>query len=91
MIRLTQPRAQVGFFGYTTFLIACVLAAATITRSVAPKAAGSGIPEMKSFISGFFVPGFLERRTAVAKTAGLVLAQGGGLNIGNEGRKCFVC
>ena len=86
-----SPGGFVGFFGFTAFLVVCVLASATITRSVAPKAAGSGIPEMKSFISGFFVPGFLERRTAVAKTAGLVLAQGGGLNIGNEGPFVTVC
>ena len=47
--------------------------------------AGSGIPEMKSILSGVVLPRYLNFRTLMAKTTGLAAALAGGLSIGREG------
>ena len=64
---------------------AITLIAVELTKRVAPIAAGSGIPEVKSILAGFSIPGFLEPRTLVAKVLGVVLLLGAGLPIGKEG------
>lgn len=62
-----------------------------LINDVVQGAAGSGIPEMRSFIAGYFVPGFLELRTMYVKIAGLILSMGTGLNVGNEGPFVSIC
>eukprot|EP00762_Andalucia_godoyi_P004579 ANDGO_05103.mRNA.1 Chloride channel protein F len=59
--------------------------AALCVRYISPNAAGSGIPEMKSILSGISLRKFLSVRTLLAKILGLVLAAGAGLPIGKEG------
>jgi len=77
------------FFGaymlWVLFGIFCVLSSIAITQLVAPTAAGSGIPEMKSILSGVVLEDYLSLKTFVSKVLGLILALGGGLNIGKEG------
>eukprot|EP01090_Pellita_catalonica_P018001 TRINITY_DN5620_c1_g5_i1.p1 TRINITY_DN5620_c1_g5~~TRINITY_DN5620_c1_g5_i1.p1 ORF type:complete len:680 (-),score=99.59 TRINITY_DN5620_c1_g5_i1:525-2531(-) len=46
---------------------------------------GSGIPEMKSILSGVHLKGFLTIRTLIAKFFGLIFAFAGSLTIGKEG------
>lgn len=46
---------------------------------------GSGLPEIKSILSGVVLPRFLSYRTFIAKTLGLIFAIVGGLSIGKEG------
>ena len=63
--------------------------AAATTSELHPQAAGSGIPQLKSLMSGYRMHCFLGLRMLVAKALGVVLALGSGLLIGKEGP--FVC
>lgn len=48
-------------------------------------AAGSGVPEVKTILSGFVIRRFLGTYTFVAKTIALVLAIASGMSLGKEG------
>ena len=48
-------------------------------------AAGSGIPEIKTILSGFVIPGFLDLKVLVVKAAGAVFAVSTGMCLGKEG------
>ncbi|KAF9268924.1 hypothetical protein L218DRAFT_954350 [Marasmius fiardii PR-910] len=61
------------------------------TSSLGPKrkvmfyAAGSGIPEVKTILSGFVIHGYLGGRTLFTKAVGLALSVASGLSLGKEG------
>ncbi|XP_076449096.1 H(+)/Cl(-) exchange transporter 7-like [Babylonia areolata] len=61
------------------------LLGAVLVTYVQPKAAGSGIPLIKSYLNGVRVPGLLSLRCFIAKTVGVVLSILGGLACGKEG------
>lgn len=73
--------------GFAT--LASLMTMATVTRSVTGKtmymAAGSGIPEVKTILSGFVIHGFLGARTLLVKAMGLTLSVATGMNLGKEG------
>ncbi|KAI3400115.1 hypothetical protein diail_4346 [Diaporthe ilicicola] len=48
-------------------------------------AAGSGIPEIKTILSGFVIPHFLDFKVLVVKAVGAIFAVGTGMNLGKEG------
>ena len=50
-----------------------------------PRAAGSGIPELKAYLNGVHVPGLLTIRTFLAKSIGVSFAIASGLFAGKEG------
>ncbi|KAF3859882.1 hypothetical protein F7725_000137 [Dissostichus mawsoni] len=52
---------------------------------VEPLAAGSGIPEIKSYLNGVKVPGIVRLRTCLCKAAGVLFSVAGGLFVGKEG------
>ena len=52
---------------------------------VAPLAAGSGIPELKTYLNGVHLKGLLRLRTIVAKLGGIAFSIGSGLIAGKEG------
>jgi len=54
-------------------------------RKVMYYAAGSGIPEIKTILSGFVIHGYLGARTLFTKSVGLALSVGSGLSLGKEG------
>ncbi|KIJ18677.1 hypothetical protein PAXINDRAFT_70564 [Paxillus involutus ATCC 200175] len=54
-------------------------------RKVLYYAAGSGIPEIKTILSGFVIHGYLGARTLFTKSFGLALSVGSGLSLGKEG------
>ncbi|KAJ3504402.1 hypothetical protein NLJ89_g7954 [Agrocybe chaxingu] len=54
-------------------------------RKVMYYAAGSGIPEIKTILSGFVVHGYLGGRTLFTKSVGLALSVASGLSLGKEG------
>ncbi|EMR11796.1 hypothetical protein PNEG_00222 [Pneumocystis murina B123] len=54
-------------------------------EKVAYMASGSGIPEVKTILSGFTIHKFLGFRTLVVKVIGLTLSVASGLNLGKEG------
>ncbi|KAJ2723984.1 Structural maintenance of chromosomes protein 3 [Coemansia sp. Benny D115] len=73
---------------YVVFLAAAVVFAATSTFLVteyAPYAAGQGIAEIKTIMSGFMMRKFLGLRTLGVKCVSGVLAVASGLSLGKEG------
>lgn len=48
-------------------------------------AAGSGIPEIKTILSGFVIPHFLDLKVLIIKTIGAVFAVATGMCLGKEG------
>ncbi|KZW01847.1 clc channel [Exidia glandulosa HHB12029] len=54
-------------------------------RKVMYFAAGSGIPEIKTILSGFVIHGYLGGRTLFTKAVGLTLSVASGLSLGKEG------
>jgi len=57
----------------------------TITYYFSPYAIGSGIPEVKTILSGFIIHGYLGIGSLIGKTISLPLAVGAGLSLGKEG------
>ncbi|KAJ0398223.1 hypothetical protein P43SY_006355 [Pythium insidiosum] len=62
---------------------------AVLWTSFAPAAAGSGVSQMKSVLTGVdprvYIPGYFDTTTLIAKLAGLVCSVGAGLIVGTEG------
>lgn len=56
-----------------------------IHRKVAYYAAGSGIPEVKTILSGFVIRGYLGLHVLFTKAVGLPLSVASGLSLGKEG------
>ncbi|WVF72754.1 hypothetical protein IAT40_007572 [Kwoniella sp. CBS 6097] len=54
-------------------------------RKVMFYAAGSGIPEIKTILSGFVIHGYLGGWTLITKSVGLALSVASGLSLGKEG------
>jgi chloride channel 3/4/5 len=54
-------------------------------RKVLYYAAGSGIPEIKTILSGFVIHGYLGARVLITKAIGLALSVASGLSLGKEG------
>ncbi|KAK3390370.1 chloride channel [Podospora didyma] len=75
----------VNYLIYILYAIIFALTSATLVKSYAPYAAGSGISEIKCIIAGFVMKGFLGRWTLVIKSIALPLAIGSGLSVGKEG------
>ncbi|KAI5729226.1 hypothetical protein M8J76_000392 [Diaphorina citri] len=59
--------------------------AAGLVRMFAPYACGSGIPEIKTILSGFIIRGYLGKWTLIIKSVGIMLAVSAGLSLGKEG------
>uniref|UniRef100_A0A665UM87 Chloride channel protein n=1 Tax=Echeneis naucrates TaxID=173247 RepID=A0A665UM87_ECHNA len=58
---------------------------ASVFVLIEPVAAGSGIPEIKSYLNGVKVPGIVRLRTFMCKAAGVLFSVAGGLFVGKEG------
>jgi len=70
---------------YVAIALAFGLTSALLVRSFAPYACGSGIPEIKTILSGFIIRGYLGKWTLVIKSISLMLAVASGLSLGKEG------
>lgn len=70
---------------YIVFATLFALVSATLVKSYAPYAAGSGISEIKCIIAGFKMKGFLGFWTLLIKSVCLPLAIASGLSVGKEG------
>ena len=55
------------------------------TKKTMYMAAGSGIPEIKTILSGFVIPNFLDFKVLVVKAVGSVFAVSTGMCLGKEG------
>ncbi|XP_077084076.1 H(+)/Cl(-) exchange transporter 5 [Siphateles boraxobius] len=75
----------VSYFMYVSLALLFAFLAVTLVRAFAPYACGSGIPEIKTILSGFIIRGYLGKWTLIIKTITLVLAVSSGLSLGKEG------
>uniref|UniRef100_A0A673NKK2 Chloride channel, voltage-sensitive 2b n=1 Tax=Sinocyclocheilus rhinocerous TaxID=307959 RepID=A0A673NKK2_9TELE len=73
------------YFAWVTYPVVLISFSAGFTHIVAPQAAGSGIPEMKTILRGVVLKEYLTLKTFVAKVVGLTCALGSGLPLGKEG------
>jgi chloride channel 3/4/5 len=77
--------AFINYVFYFFFSIVFAFTSATLVKSYAPYAAGSGISEIKCIIAGFVMKGFLGFWTLLIKSIALPLAIASGLSVGKEG------
>ncbi|KAG0444991.1 hypothetical protein HPB47_005966, partial [Ixodes persulcatus] len=70
---------------YVMWSVLFATLAVMLVRTFAPYACGSGIPEIKTILSGFIIRGYLGKWTLTIKSVCLVLAVGAGLSLGKEG------
>lgn len=59
--------------------------AVLLVKTFAPYACGSGIPEIKTILSGFIIRGYLGKWTLTIKSVCMMLAVASGLSLGKEG------
>ncbi|XP_038631508.1 H(+)/Cl(-) exchange transporter 5 isoform X1 [Scyliorhinus canicula] len=74
-----------NYFIYVSWALVFAFLAVSLVRVFAPYACGSGIPEIKTILSGFIIRGYLGKWTLIIKTVTLVLAVSSGLSLGKEG------
>lgn len=75
----------VNYLMYMCWALLFAFLAVSLVRAFAPYACGSGIPEIKTILSGFIIRGYLGKWTLIIKTITLVLAVSSGLSLGKEG------
>ncbi|CAI5755566.1 unnamed protein product [Candida verbasci] len=88
-----QQSPYFNYFLYTflTITFACISCLITLTTKIIHKsrtiytASGSGVPEVKTILSGFIIRKFLGFYTLISKTIALILAIASGLSLGKEG------
>uniref|UniRef100_A0A671KVC2 Chloride channel protein n=1 Tax=Sinocyclocheilus anshuiensis TaxID=1608454 RepID=A0A671KVC2_9TELE len=74
-----------NYFMYMCWALLFAFLTVILVRAFAPYACGSGIPEIKTILSGFIIRGYLGKWTLIIKTITLVLAVSSGLSLGKEG------
>lgn len=73
---------------FMTYLLMCLVfatVAGSMVSYVEPLAAGSGIPELKTYLNGVHLRGLLRLKTLLAKVGGIVFSISAGLIAGKEG------
>ncbi|XP_068244482.1 chloride channel protein 2-like isoform X2 [Palaemon carinicauda] len=75
----------IQLFAWVTIPTLLVMFSAAFCQWVAPSAAGSGIPEMKTVLRGVVLKEYLTWKTLVAKMVSLAAVLGSGLPLGKEG------
>lgn len=74
-----------GYVVYILHTLIFVGLALYFTHTIAPNAAGSGLPEMKCILSGLTLAKYLSRETLVAKVLGVTCGLGSGMIVGRQG------
>uniref|UniRef100_A0A4W3GV10 Chloride channel protein n=1 Tax=Callorhinchus milii TaxID=7868 RepID=A0A4W3GV10_CALMI len=74
-----------NYIMYIFWALSFAFLAVSLVKVFAPYACGSGIPEIKTILSGFIIRGYLGKWTLLIKTITLVLAVASGLSLGKEG------
>ncbi|XP_076069932.1 chloride channel protein 3 isoform X2 [Oratosquilla oratoria] len=75
----------ISYILYVMWSLLFASLAASLVMMFAPYACGSGIPEIKTILSGFIIRGYLGKWTLLIKSLGMVLAVSAGLSLGKEG------
>ncbi|XP_065182931.1 H(+)/Cl(-) exchange transporter 5-like [Sycon ciliatum] len=84
----TDDEHQVYIFNYFFYVIVSAMFGTMcvwLVRTFAPYACGSGIPEVKTILSGFVIHGYLGARTLFVKSLTIMMAVAAGLSLGKEG------
>jgi H+/Cl- antiporter ClcA len=85
-VRLKYTSFPIGFVpNYIIWIISGIflsLISAACVREISPQAAGAGVPEMKSILSGLLLHHYLSFRCLISKIIGIVTAQAAGLSVG---------
>lgn len=79
------PEVVGSFFFYGLFALLFAVISAYLVKRFAPHAAGSGVPEIKTVLSGVVIRGYLNSWAFVTKVIGLAFSVASGLNLGKEG------
>eukprot|EP00051_Salpingoeca_urceolata_P014001 m.177413 g.177413 ORF g.177413 m.177413 type:complete len:821 (+) comp17964_c0_seq2:348-2810(+) len=74
-----------NFCMFLVFSVVFAALSAIFVKVLAPYAAGSGIPEVKTILSGFVIRGYFGFWSLIVKAIGMVLAVASGLSLGKEG------
>lgn len=74
-----------SYIFYILWAVLYALLAVLLVRVFAPYASGSGLPEIKTILSGFIIRGYLGKWTFLIKVIGMMLATSAGLILGKEG------
>ncbi|KAK3607649.1 hypothetical protein CHS0354_010706 [Potamilus streckersoni] len=75
----------IRYITYMMFALLFAFLAAIFVRVFAPYACSSGIPEIKTILSGFIIRGYLGKWTFLTKSVGVILSVASGLSLGKEG------
>ncbi|RVE51055.1 hypothetical protein evm_004346 [Chilo suppressalis] len=75
----------ISYLFYIVWALIFAALSASLVRMFAPYACGSGIPEIKTILSGFIIRGYLGKWTLIIKVVGLILSVSSGLSLGKEG------
>ena len=75
----------VSYISYVVVAVIFAALSASLVRTFAPYACGSGIPEIKTILSGFVIRGYLGKWTFLIKSVAIILAVAAGLSLGKEG------
>ncbi|XP_050541085.1 H(+)/Cl(-) exchange transporter 5 isoform X1 [Daktulosphaira vitifoliae] len=75
----------VSYIFYIMWALLFAALAAGLVRMFAPYACGSGIPEIKTILSGFIIRGYLGKWTLLIKSVGIMMSVSAGLSLGKEG------
>ncbi|MCL4144210.1 UNVERIFIED_CONTAM: hypothetical protein GTU68_033103 [Idotea baltica] len=75
----------ISYIFYVLWSLLFASLAASLVMMFAPYACGSGIPEIKTILSGFIIRGYLGKWTLLIKSLGMMLAVSAGLSLGKEG------
>ncbi|GMH70058.1 hypothetical protein TrRE_jg1749, partial [Triparma retinervis] len=73
------------FLLFTSWNLLLSVTASLLTVLVSPSAQGSGIPEVKAYLNGVNIKGFMTLKTILIKTVGTTLSVASGLAVGPEG------
>eukprot|EP01125_Pyxidicula_operculata_P000805 TRINITY_DN1070_c1_g1_i1.p1 TRINITY_DN1070_c1_g1~~TRINITY_DN1070_c1_g1_i1.p1 ORF type:complete len:797 (-),score=163.26 TRINITY_DN1070_c1_g1_i1:763-3153(-) len=80
-----------NYFVWTVTGVFFTLVSTACVRNISPHSAGSGIPAMKSILSGIILHQHLSFRCLLSKIIGIVCCYGGGLAVGKEGPYVHIC
>ncbi|XP_025195865.1 H(+)/Cl(-) exchange transporter 4 isoform X1 [Melanaphis sacchari] len=75
----------VSYLFYIAWALLFAALAAGLVRMFAPYACGSGVPEIKTILSGFIIRGYLGKWTLLIKSVGIMMCVSAGLSLGKEG------
>ncbi len=79
------PTSTSMFFSFFTIAVVFAATSAFLVKRFSPHAAGSGVPEIKTVLSGVIIKGYLSPWAVVIKSVGLAFSVAAGLNLGKEG------